>query len=134
MLARTALKILRNGQERDVSVTLGELPGKAGQSGSSGLSESSPMRGIQVDNLTPSVARELGVPTTTRGVVVTDVAAGTPASDAGLQRDDVIEEVNRHPVPNVAVYERIVRQAGKQTIVLLVNRGGQTSFVVVEPG
>jgi hypothetical protein len=52
--------MLRNGQERDVSVTLGELPEKAGQSGSSSsLSENSPMRRVQVDNLTPSVAREL---------------------------------------------------------------------------
>jgi len=66
-------------------------------------------------------------------VVVTDVSAGTPAADAGLQRDDVIEEINHHPVMNVADYERIVRQAGKQEVVLLVNRGGETSFVVVEP-
>ena len=127
------LKILGNGQERDVAVTLGELPGKTVQSGPSGLVENSPMHGVQVDNLTASVARELGVQPTTEGVVVTDVAPGTPASDAGLQRDDVIEEVNHHPVANVTEYERILRQAGTQTIVLLVNRGGQTSFVVVQP-
>ena len=127
-------KILRNGQERDVSVTLGELPEKAGQSGSSSsLSENSPMRGVQVDNLTPSVARELGVRPGTRGVVVTDVAPATPASDAGLRRGDIIEEINRQSVTNVTEYGRIVRQAGKQSLVLLVNRGGQTSFVVVEP-
>ncbi|MGA7929268.1 MAG: Do family serine endopeptidase, partial [Candidatus Sulfotelmatobacter sp.] len=78
------LKILRNGQEREVSVTLGELPGKTGPIGPSGLSENSPMRGVQVDNMTPSVARDLGMPMTTKGAVVTDVAAGTPASDAGL--------------------------------------------------
>ena len=128
------LKILRNGQERDVSVTLGELPEKTGQSGSSSsLSENSPMRGVQVDNLTPSVARELGVRPGTRGVVVTDVAPASPASDAGLRRGDIIEEINRQSVTNLTEYGRIVRQAGKQSLVLLVNRGGQTSFVVVEP-
>ena len=127
------LKILRNGDERDLAVTLGELRGKSGPSGTSGLSESSPMHGVQVDNLTPAVARDLGLEAGIRGVVVTDVADGTPASDAGLQRDDVIEEINHHPVTNVTDYERIVRQAGRQELVLLVNRGGQTSFLVVEP-
>ena len=61
------------------------------------------------------------------------MAEGTPAADAGLKRDDVIEEVNHHPVTTLAEYERIVREAGKEELVLLVNRGGQTSFMVVEP-
>jgi serine protease Do len=127
------LKVLRNGQPRDVPVTLGELPEKANQTGPGGQGENSPMQGIQVDNLTPSVARELGVSPGTKGVVVTDVAPDSPSADAGLQRGDVIEQVNRHPVANVAEFNRAVREAGKQTIVLLVNRGGQTSFVVVQP-
>ncbi len=126
-------KILRDGKERDVSVTLGELPGKPGQNGPTSLGEDSLMHGVQVDTLTPSVAQGLGIKPTTKGVVVTDAASGTPASDAGVQRNDVIEEINRHPVANVTEYERALRQAGKQTLVLLVNRGGQTSFVVVEP-
>jgi serine protease Do len=66
-------------------------------------------------------------------VVVTDVAEDTPAADAGLQRGDVIQEVNRQPVTNVTEFNRAVSQAGSQTVVLLVNRGGQTSFVVVQP-
>jgi S1-C subfamily serine protease len=51
---------------------------------------------------------------------------------AGLQRGDVIEQVNRHPVDSVSQYEREVRTAGSQGIVLLVNRGGTTAFVVVQ--
>jgi serine protease Do len=75
----------------------------------------------------------LGLSSRVKGVVVTDVADGTPAADAGLKRDDVIEEVNHHTVTTVAEYERVVREAGKQELVLLVNRGGQTWFMVVEP-
>jgi serine protease Do len=127
------LKVLRNGEPRELSVTLGELPEKADQTGPGGQSENGPMQGIQVDNLTPSVARELGVGSGTKGVVVTAVTGDTPAADAGLQRGDVIEEVNRQPVTNVTEYNRAIREAGKQTIILLVNRGGQTSFIVVQP-
>jgi len=127
------LKILRNGQSHEISVTLGELPSKPGQSGAAGPAENSPMHGVQVDNLTPGMARELGIDPSTKGVVVSNVEDGTPASEAGLQRDDVIEEVNHHPVTDVAGFDRAVREAGAQTVVLLVNRGGQTAFIVVQP-
>jgi Do/DeqQ family serine protease len=127
------LKVLRNTQERDVAVTLGELPEKANQASPTSPGESSLMRGVQVDTLTPGIARDLGVDPGTKGVVVTSVASDSPAADAGLQRGDVIEQINRQDVINVSDYNRLVTEAGKQTIVLLVNRGGQTSFIVVQP-
>ena len=46
---------------------------------------------------------------------------------------DVIEQINRKPVNSVGDYQRLVSEAGKQTLVLLVNRGGSTAFVVVQP-
>jgi S1-C subfamily serine protease len=64
---------------------------------------------------------------------VTDVAEGSPAAESGLQRGDVIVQVNRHPVNSVSEYQREVRQAGNQSMVLLVNRGGNTTFLVVQP-
>ena len=127
------LKILRNGSERDVSIRLGELPAEGASNEGNGTSQSSPLHGVGVNDLTPSVARDLGLSPRVRGSVVTDVADGTPAADTGLKRDDVIEEANHHPVTTVAEYERVVREAGKRQLVLLVNRSGQTSFLVVEP-
>jgi serine protease Do len=68
-----------------------------------------------------------------KGVVVTNVSDDSPAADAGLQRGDVIEQINRQPVNSVADYRRLVSEAGKQSIVLLINRGGNTTFLVVQP-
>lgn len=128
------LKVLRNGQTRDVAVTLGQLPEKSGEAAFvAGTGDSSAMRGVQVDELTPALIRELGLRAGTKGVVVTDVARDSSAADAGLRRDDVIGEVNRQPVESVAEYQRAVRRAGKDTVVLLVNRNGNTTFLVVEP-
>lgn len=127
------LKVSRNGESRDVSLTLGEMPGGKNAANAEGGAENSPMRGVQVDELTGDIREQLGLKPDTKGVVVADVADGSPASDAGLQRGDVIEQVNRHPVNSVSDYERLVEQAGKQAIVLLVNRGGNTTFVVVQP-
>ncbi len=129
------LKILRNGHPQEVKVTLGESPrGKGGASNAAaGSAAKGPMRGVQVDRLTDNIRQQLGLRPGTNGVVVTDVAQDSPASDAGLQRGDVIEQVNRQPVNNVSDYQRLISQAGNQSVVLLVNRGGNTTFVVVEP-
>jgi serine protease Do len=127
------LKVLRKGETRDVTMTLGEAPSGKGAGASENAEENSPMRGVQVQDLTGSIRRELGLGSEVKGVVVTDVADGSPAQDAGLQRGDVIEQVNREPVNSVSDYQRLITKAGKQAIVLLVNRGGNTTFVVVEP-
>ncbi len=127
------LKVLRNGGSRDVAVMLGELPEKASEGPLSRESENSPMSGVQVDELTPQLRRELDLRPGIKGVVVTDIAPDSPAADAGLRRDDVIQEVNREPVESVAEYRRAIRRAGNQSVVLLVNRNGNTTFLVVEP-
>lgn len=129
------LKVLRNGQTSDVALTLGEAPsGKGGAGkGGEGSAENSPMHGVQVDELTDDIRQQLGLGSDVKGVVVTQVPDGSPAADVGLQRGDVIEQVNRHPVTSVAEYDRLIREAGAQAVVLLINRGGNTSFVVVQP-
>jgi serine protease Do len=127
------LKVLRNGAARDVTMTLGEQPENQQRAGAgSGEQQPTLMQGVAVQDLTPDILQQLGLPGDTKGVVVANVASGSAAEAAGLQRGDVIEQVNRHPVDSVSQYEREVRAAGNQTIVLLVNRGGSTAFVVVQ--
>src|SRR5579862_5207516 len=127
------LKVNHDGKERDVTVKLAEAPGKTAANGPAGSAQSSPMRGVQVDDLTADIRQQLGLPGNVKGVVVTNVPDGSPASDAGLQRGDVIEQINRQPVNSVNDYQRLISQAGKQSLVLLINRGGNTAFVVVQP-
>jgi len=127
------LKVLRNGQPRDVTLTLGEAPAAKGAGATEGAEENSPMRGVQVRDLNDSIRRELGLGANVTGVVVTDIPDGSSAQEAGLQRGDVIEQVNRQPVNSVSDYQRLLAQAGKEAVMLLVNRGGTTRFFVVEP-
>ena len=127
------LKISRNGEMRDVSLTLGQVPSEAnGSNSSTGAAESSPMRGVQVDELTPDIRQQLQLKSDVEGVVVTNVPDASPAADAGVQRGDVIEQINKQPVRSVSDYQRLIQQAGQHTLVLLVNRGGNTTFMVVE--
>lgn len=126
------LKISRNGQMRDIDVTLEELTEKTeastgGETGATGL------QGVQVQNLTPAIAQELGISTNTRGVVVTSVDPSSAAAEADLERGDVIQEVSRKPVHNVAEYNQAVTALHGGQVLLLVNRNGSSHYVVVQP-
>lgn len=127
------LKVDRNGQTHDFSFALGEAPTGKTAAKNEGTPENSPMRGVQVDELTNDIRQQLGLKPNVKGVVVTNVSDDSPAADAGLQRGDVIEQVNRQPVNSVSDYQHLVSEAGKQTVVLLVDRGGNTTFLVVQP-
>jgi serine protease Do len=127
------LKVNRNGEMRDVSFALGEAPaGKTAVSNAGGVPENSAMRGVQVDELSNDIRQQLGLKSNVKGVVVTNVSDDSPAADAGLQRGDVIEQVNRQPVNSVSDYQHLIAEAGNQTVVLLVNRRGNTTFLVVQ--
>jgi len=125
------LGILRDGRQKEIAVKLAELPERGQAMAESGAAKG-PLSGIQVEALTPQIARQLGIDPATRGVVVSNVAEASPAADAGLRRGDVIEEVGRKPVASVAEFQRAARAAGQGSVLLLVNRGGNTSYLVIE--
>ena len=127
------LKIWRDGAMHTLPVTLGELnPEEASNGNGSGNNNGieNALDGVSVENLTPQMARQLKLPATASGVVVNEVSPGSAAASAGLQQGDVIQEVNRRPVKNVAEFEAAVRNSKEGTL-LLVNRDGHTVFVGV---
>lgn len=128
------LNILREGREQEIPVVLGEQPSERQAIGQEPEDRAAPaLEGVEVEDLTPQIKRELGLSARTTGVVVTDLEPGSSAAEAGLQPGDIIQEVNHHEVAAVSEFERAVRQASREPIMLLINRGGSTLFVVVEP-
>jgi len=124
------LKISRNGSMRDLSVKLGELPASKEEAMNQNEDASKEaLEGVSVENLDADTAKELGLPTSTKGVVVTSIDASSPNADSGLRKGDVIQEVNHKPVRNVAEFEQAMHKAGKEDALLLVNRGGTTLFI-----
>lgn len=124
------LTIFRGGQERPVEVKLGEMPSATEQAATEGQG-SGPKLGVTLEDLTPQVARQLGLPASTFGAVVTQVEPGSAAQEAGLRRGDVIQEINHKNVANAAEASRMVREAGKQPLLLRINRHGDHLFVAV---
>ena len=126
-----ALGVFRDGAQRDVKVTLGEFPETAAER-AQGAQPDEAMRGVAVDSLTPKVAQQLGLPAETQGLVVTSVAPGSAAAEAGLRRGDVIQEVNRKPVTNLEGFRSALSVGKGQPVLLFVNRGGSTLFLMIE--
>jgi serine protease Do len=86
------------------------------------------LEGVTVDALTSQIRRALHVSADTSGVVITEIDPSSPASESGLERGDIIEQVNRTPVTTVTEYKAAVAKAGDKPM-LLVNRRGATFFV-----
>jgi len=123
----------RNGQKMQMTASLGEFPEKAQTAESSQPGEAATLEGVQVENLTPDITQQLNLPAGTRGVVITRVDPDSAAAETGLQRGDVIQEVNRKAVNSVEQFRAAVRGAANQPLLLLINRGGSTNYVVISP-
>jgi len=135
--ATVTLDAVRDGKPMKFSVTLGSRPTDGGavnddsNPSTKGENASGALQGVQVENLTPDVAQQLQLPSSTKGVVVSSVDESSPAAEAGLQQGDVIQSVNKQAVNNESDFNHLMSKAGK-SVLLLVNRGGRTVFMVVE--
>jgi Do/DeqQ family serine protease len=126
------LDILRDGKPMTISVTLGERPANLGVTAGVGKSPTEgTLRGLTVQNLTPDLRDQLGLPSSTHGVVVTEVDPSAPAAQT-LQQGDVIEGINRHPVNSVSDFNRWAAEAKGQTLLRVVRQGNGV-YVVISP-
>jgi serine protease Do len=126
------LQIWRDGKSQDVTVKLGELPEKSTAAGGEGEKSGGALEGVEVQELTPDIAEQLNLPPGTRGVVVSSVDPASAAEAAGLDRGDLIQEVNHKRVTSIQEYKQALAGAGNQPVLLLINQRGITRYVVVE--
>ncbi len=91
-----------------------------------------PFIGISYSGLTPSIARQLGVPASTKGIFVASVVAGSPAAQAGIQQKDVITQVDNQPIVDESTLGRyLIGKKPGDTITLTIQRGGQSLQVSI---
>src|SRR5207248_5137399 len=90
--------------------------------------------GILLQDLTPAMAKAFNT-SDTHGVVVGDVTAGSPAEHAGLQKGDIIREVDGKPVETSnQLRNRISMQAPDTDVKLKVDRNGSMKAFTVKLG
>jgi serine protease Do len=132
------LKVLRSGKEKVLQLTVAQRPGSTqlankGQSKPEKKQKKSRVdTGMSLEDVTPDIARDLGVPEKTQGVVVSSTSYGGPADRAGVLRGDIILEVDRKPIKDVDAFFSIVKE--KKSYLLRVRRAdpqGREVFSVV---
>jgi serine protease Do len=137
--SEVTLTVLRDEKEQKIRATLGEFTEQAAreenqsEGGPNPGSGGAGKLGISVEPLTPEIAQELQLKPGTTGVVVNSVDPAGPAVEAGIQRGDVIQEVNRQPVKSAEDLRAAIEKNGAKPALLLLNRRGQTVFLAVRP-
>ncbi len=87
--------------------------------------------GMTLQDLTPELARALGVERRT-GAVVTDVADGSPAERAGLQADDVVVELDDSPLKHGQELTRgiALHHPGDVVVLEILRKGAERKIKV----
>ena len=129
------LLVVRDSKPTSIPVTLEALGGGKGAETAAG-EHGKGRWGLSLADLTPDVRDELQAQSqrTVHGAIVEDVQPGSPADNAGLQRGDVIVEVNRHAVKSAADVAQVLSSVpnGQDALVLVWSNGGST-FRVLHP-
>jgi serine protease Do len=130
-----AVQILRDGKEKDLTVTVGERPSDAelaNGSKSEPEQESQTKLGLSIQTLTSAIAGQLNYKND-HGVVITEVTPGSPADDAGMQRGDLIKEVDQTVVRSVSDFQKAVGTLHTgDSVAFLVRRGENTFYVGIQ--
>ncbi len=127
------LQIVRDSKPMSVVVKLEALGGDKGTE-IAGSEHGKGRWGLSLADLTPDVRNELQAQASVHGAIVEDVQPGSPADNAGLQRGDVIMEVNRHSVKSASEVAQALSgvPSGQDALVLVWSNGGST-FRVLHP-
>ncbi len=135
----------RNGKRQTAYVQIGELE-KAEEDGllTSASDPSAPNKksgtdikplGITLHPLNDDTRAHYGISFNINGIVITNVTAHSEAAKKGILEGDVVVEINQTPIKKAQDVEEIIETAqkdGRNSILLLVNRNGDSRFIALK--
>ncbi|MBS0604599.1 MAG: DegQ family serine endoprotease [Verrucomicrobia bacterium] len=122
-----SLKVNRKGQMVSIPVTLGTANDTLATSGSI-----IQKLGMEIDNLTADLSKQLGYTQKEEGVVITKIKPGSAAAMAGLRPGFLIQAVNHQKVSNVDEFNEALGKPENKRILLLVRQGNATRFYSIK--
>jgi serine protease Do len=132
-----SVTILREGRKQALKMVIKELPKEfAEKSGPEMVPEEfrfEGLAGLAVTELTGDIARQLGLRSNEKGVVIVRIEQGSPPEEAGLRRGDVIQEIDKKKIDSLDAYNKIVAKIKPNgSVLLFINRGGQRFYQTVK--
>lgn len=130
------LEVVREGKSVSVPVTLEAMGSRDKQGNEVSENDHGKMHwGVGLGDITPDIREQLQAPKDLHGAVIEQVQPGSPADNAGLQRGDVIVQVNRHDVQSASDVQQALGSVpkGKDALILVWSNGGNTFRVLHAP-
>ena len=134
---RIPVEIVRKGKKLRLEVVLKEEQKPSEDAGEprprkkEGESAEIRWMGMTVIELTDRLAQELGTRDSS-GVVIAQVEPGSTAEASGLQRGDIIREVEQQPVANITAFRAVVKKLkGRDGVLVLMERQGSSMYIVL---
>ncbi len=140
--SRVPVDYIRNGKRAQTTAVVGQRPpedqlatadndddddGPMGNGGQETPAIKNAL-GVTLQTMSPGIARQLGVPESTTGAVITSVDPSSDAASKGLQAKDIIVAVGQRRVATVqeaAAAVEAAQRSGLKTVLLLVQRGNR---------
>jgi serine protease Do len=134
--SRVQVGLLRDGRERELNVTLGDLDAASGALAGMRGNGASPERdlgGLSLEQLTASQTASLGLPDGTQGVLVRRVQPGSAAAEKGIRPGDVITGIDQRPVDDVRGAAQALESARSNNgrALLVIRRGESQRYVAL---
>ncbi|HEX3443175.1 MAG TPA: trypsin-like peptidase domain-containing protein, partial [Chthoniobacterales bacterium] len=137
------IDLVREGQPKTVSAQIVEQPAQIGSrlspNPSNGRHNNNnhsviAFAGVEVRTLDSQLRSEANIPEDTQGVFVMSVDPSSKLSQQ-LQAGDIIQAINNQPVASAEDFQKIAQQLDpSRPVVVVLDRDGQQSFIVVQPG
>lgn len=122
------VKVVRDGKEESLTVVIEKM--KDGEDDP--VAETQDKLGLSVKELTKELAASLRIKDSS-GVVVTDVRIDSLGMIAGIQRGDIIKEVNGIKISRLDEYEKALANLKKDKVLrLLVKHGDSSRYVAIK--
>jgi serine protease Do len=133
---KAELKVWRDGHDETLEPVIAQMPSDLRTAENTESTGAEKAMGVSLAPLTRQARERLHLAGDVKGVVVMAVAPDSPLAELGLERGDVIEDINQHPVatPEEAAKELAQvqhEQGNEKQIMLLVNRHGINQYVAM---
>jgi serine protease Do len=136
------LKLWRDGKDITLQPMIAIMPENLKMASNSEGEEhaqtpSTSAMGLKLAPLTQELRRQLNVPRTVKGVVVTGVADSSPLAALGIAPGDVIQAINQEPVATpkeVASKLEATKKGSDKNLLFLINRHGVNQYVALSVG
>lgn len=130
---KATLDVLRDGKHMKMSTTTGEMPpDEDADQAKTATKADSDRLGMQVESINDRNRQRLGLDPDQSGVVVASLSPNGAALEAGIQRNDVLVELNRMKIDSVASYEKALEATrDKNTVLVRLIRNGDPLFIAI---